>query len=138
MAGLWFWEDYHFEAAVKPAGPGAVGLSFYGQDARNFLLFRWTSADTGQERQFWLVQNGLPRLLAWAEGGYEPGRWYRMAVRLAGRHGEAWIDGQPVLQADLPGFTQGRVGLYVEGPSGALFDDVSVSPAGTWETLPAP
>ncbi|HIE52081.1 MAG TPA: hypothetical protein EYP85_10010 [Armatimonadetes bacterium] len=125
--GYWFWDDYRFAAAVKPLGPGAVGLAVYVQDERNYLLFRWASSGSGEEREWVAVVDGQRRILTAASGGYVPQQWYRLEIRLMGEMAEALIDGEQVLATPLlDEWGQGAVGLYLEGTAPALFDDVVV------------
>lgn len=127
-AGNWFWDDYQWEAAVKPVGQGAVGLVAYYQDERNYLLFRWWSAGASGARQLVQVMEGEERLLAVAEGGFEPGQWYLLGMRINEEAWEALVDGEVILSARSLLFGQGQVGLYTAGLTGAYFDDVRVEP----------
>lgn len=128
IAGHWFWDDYQWEAAARPEGTGAVGLVAYYQDERNYLLFRWRSAGASSARQLVQVVDGEERLLATADGGFDPGQWYLLGMRINEDTWEALIDGEVVLSVRSRLFGQGPVGLYTEGLPAACFDDVKVEP----------
>lgn len=128
VTGNWFWDDYQWEAAAKPEGTGALGLVAYYQDERNYLLFRWHSAGASRARQLVQMVDGEERLLVTADGGFEPGQWYLLGLRINEEVWEALIDGEVVLSARSHLFGQGPVGLYSEGLEAAHFDDGKVEP----------
>jgi len=128
IAGNWFWDDYQGQAAARPEGEGAVGLVAYYQDERNYLLFRWWAAGASGARQLVQVVDGEERLLAVADGGFDPGQWYLLGIRINGDSWEALIDGEVVLSARSDLFGQGPLGLYSEGLKAVHFDDVRVEP----------
>jgi len=128
IGGYNFWDRYNLEASVKPRGRGAVGLAFYYQDDKNYLLLRWTSlADApphGNKLQLVAVHQGQEKVLAEKEGGYEPGQWAKLCVRTCDGIVQALVDDEIQLQTQTTLFGQGQIGLYVEGQAGAFFDDV--------------
>jgi len=126
--GYWFWDNYVFQAAVRPEGLGAVGLCAYLQDANNYLLFRW-AARGGQEKQVVRVRAGEETVLAQADGGFTPGQWYALSFAVREGYLTAKIDGQVVLEAVDDSFGQGRVGFYVRDCDRATFDDALVEEA---------
>jgi hypothetical protein len=133
VAGYWFWDDYAFSAAAKGVGDGAIGLIVRYQDPKNFLMVRWVGARgggySGREKQLIRVRNGKWAILEYAEGGFVPGEWYHLQVRVSGGMMECFIDGQLVLRRRDVDFRQGQVGLYAAGDlSRAYFDDVQVRP----------
>jgi len=127
VAGYWFWDSYEVKAATRPMDDGAVGLCVYYQDAENYFLFRWVGIGNGQGRkQLLRVRDGQGVPIAQAEGGYDIGQWYVLAVRVFDGHIQALIDGKLVLTAHDDSFGEGAVGLYVAGCQEAYFDDVRI------------
>lgn len=134
VTGHWFWDNYSFATSVRPGGQGAVGLCFYLDDAQNFLLFRWRSYEVAGDtaKELLLLKGGKPQRLAGAAGGFVPGAWYRLAVRVFDNAVEASIDGVVVLRARTFALGQGKVGLYAEKCK-AHFDDVSIRSCEDWD-----
>jgi len=133
VAGYWFWDDYIFNAAAKGVGDGAIGLIVRYQDPDNFLLFRWVGTwgggYSGREKQLIRVRNGKWAILKHAAGGFIPGQWYKLAVRVHGGVMECFIDGNLIFRGRDIDLRQGQVGLYAAGElSRAHFDDVQVRP----------
>jgi len=126
--GYWFWDDYLLEAAVKPETEGQVGLCAFVQDAQNYLAFRWASqGQPGAERfgrQLVRVVHGQATLLASAPGGYLPGQWYRLGLRVHSDRVTAFIDGETACAAEERAFGQGGIGLWAEAGTEARFDDI--------------
>ncbi|MBI3922790.1 MAG: hypothetical protein HY318_15325 [Armatimonadetes bacterium] len=135
VTGHWFWSDYTVSVSVRPCADGAVGVVFYYQDPANYLLFKWLADNhrnwRGKEKQCWKVVRGQPSLVSASAGGYRPNQWYRLSVRTQEGLVKIAVDGHSVLQARTELFGQGKAGLYREGDSDVLFDDVLVRSAGT-------
>jgi hypothetical protein len=134
IGGYPFWDRYSLESAVKAMGRGAVGVVCYYQDDKNYLLARWSSlADTGPQGnklQLVAVRDGADEVLAEREGGYEPGQWYKLRAQVCDGIVQCLVDGELRLEATTDLFGRGQIGLYVEGQSGAFFDDVACN---EWE-----
>lgn len=128
VGGHWFWDRYSLESSIKPMGKGAVGIVLYYQDDRNYLLARWTSfADAGpngNKLQLVARQGDAEKVLAEREGGYEPGQWTKLRAQVCDGIVQCLVDDEWKLEAQTDLFGQGQIGLYVEGQSGAFFDDV--------------
>ncbi len=136
VGGSPYWSDYRLCAAVRSAGSD-IGLVAYYVDRDNYILFRMTSqlspADDADRRQLILVRGGRRTVLADERGGFLPGQWYRLELRICEQRVEAAVDGLRVLRvAGFRYFGRGPVGLYAGPGPGALFDDVSVQP---WDYL---
>ncbi len=132
-AGFPFWDDYVFQAAVKPTSAGgAVGLCVYFQDSGNHLRFRAivqeSLAKVADGFTLYRQRDGKPEMLAEGGGCLVKGQWYRIAVRVSGDTITASVDGRPVLTARDTTYPGGRVALFVRDAS-ARFDDVQVQPA---------
>lgn len=130
-AGQWYWSDYAAEACVQPSEQqGAVGIAVCLKDARNYLLFRWTTTTPGRPdsgtREIVRVADDKRTMLASSPGGFKPRQWYRM--RFVAREGSlsAYIDGQLVCSAKDDSFGQGKVGLFAQNCQDVTFDDVRV------------
>jgi hypothetical protein len=124
-AGRAFWDSYHAQVSVRPAGQGTIGLAVYVQDAKNYLAFLWSSQESENARQLVLVENGQSKVLAKESGAYLSRQWYRLGVRTSPGYIETFIDGAPVFRVRSAAFGQGGIGLYAL-KTAANFDDVRV------------
>lgn len=126
VAGKWFWADYRVEAAVRPLGSGACGLLICYHDPENYLGLRWTPTADGNSLQLIQRLEGEERVLSSTPGGFRPEQWYKLGLGVSDGCVMAWLDDEVRLLARTRAFLQGKVGLFVEGVSGANFDDVVV------------
>jgi hypothetical protein len=124
-AGRDFWDSYHAQVSIRPAGLGTIGLAVYVRDAKNYLAFLWNSEESENARQLVLVENGQSKVLARAGGAYLSRQWYRLGVRTSPGYIETFIDGAPVFRVRSDAFGQGAIGLYAF-KTAANFDDVRV------------
>jgi len=128
-AGELYWEDYTLSASVQP-GATAVGLLVNYQDAQHGLLVRWSAASAKDPRgdllQVLQLTTGEPRVLAEAPGGYLPDHWYRLSAAAVDGTLTVSVDGKVQLTVKDIAPTAGKVGLYAEGATGGVFDDVAV------------
>lgn len=127
VAGRWFWDSYLYRVSVKPEAPGAVGLVLYYQDPRNYLAFRWWSADsshTGRARQLLYVREGVEHVESATGSGYQAKQWYRFTVKATDTQLRGFVDGEQAFAVESPPFCGGKIGLYAEQCTGAAFDDV--------------
>jgi len=135
--GYWFWDSYIVRLNVKPIATASVELRAWVQDDANYLALRWEpgDADTPGARRLVLVRDGVERVLDQAPGGYLPGEWYRMELRVTPGRVEALIDREATLAANTPALAQGAVGLALASGD-AYFDDLLVAPPGYREAPP--
>ncbi len=133
LAGRPFWNDYSFEASVRPEGASAIGLAFYAQDARNYLIMKWQARQGLDENSgrvlLQAVVDGKETTLAQSAGGFEDKQWYRMKVAISGNLVRAYVDDNEVARARTTLFGRGQAGLWAHNDSdkaSALFDDVRV------------
>ncbi len=124
--GEGWWDDYTFEAAVRPAGRTDVGLVFRYLDPRNHYAFRQTSGSGGTVLRLVRREAGKEAVLAQAAGALRPTQWARLRISAFGPRLTATIDGHEVLRADDPTFAFGAIGLLASGGRGADFDDVFI------------
>ena len=127
LVGEWFWDELQANVAVRPAAGGAVGLYLCYRNPEDYVLFRWTDAASSKPvKQLLRHLHGKDIILAETAGGYAPDQWYGIEAQL----GMGWvsfrIDDTPALFVVDGALTQGMVGLHVEGPGRAVFDDVCV------------
>lgn len=127
--GYWFWDSYRVALSVKPVEAPQVELRAWVQDDANHLALRWEAGDEGAPgaRRLVLTRDGVEHPLGRAPGGFEPGEWYRLELRVTPGHVEALIDREPVLAAETDALGQGAVGLALAGGD-AFFDDLLVAP----------
>lgn len=128
--GYWFWDAYSFQAAVKPADDGAVGIVLYFQDTDNYIAVRWLGRDhpEGGRLQLVTVRNGERSAIAEERGGFIPEQWYEMRAALTSGVIHVWVDDELRLVAQTDALGQGAAGLYAESAAGAFFDDVVCGP----------
>jgi len=128
LGGYDFWSDYDFEVSARSLGGGAMGLVFYAGGG-NYYLFRWTGETGGPDADrlsLLRVSGKDTATLAERKGGFVPGQYYRLGVRIRGTRVTATVDGVKMLSAEVPDLTWGGIGLYAERSRGVYFDDVSV------------
>lgn len=133
LGGRPFWNDYSVEASARPEGASAIGLAFYAQDAKNYLLLKWQAREGMDEASgrvlLQSVVDGKESTLAQSSGGFENNQWYRIKVSVVGDLVRAYVDDNEVVRARTTLFGRGQVGLWAhssDDKSSALFDDVRV------------
>jgi len=127
VAGEWFWGDIFCSVAVKPARDGAVGLYLCWRGPEDWYLLRWTGADSAKPvRQLIRRSGGEETILAESAGGFAPEQWYTLSALVGSGWIRAAIDDTTVFTFRDAGLTYGKIGLHVEGPNVASFDDVLV------------
>ena len=124
--GRWFWDSYDARVAVRPSGAGQIGMAAYAKDSKNYLAFRWSSAEGEGARQLVRVTDGKVTVLAQAKGAFLPKQWYKIGIRTSPGYIEAIVDGVPILRANNEALGQGGVGLWAKNMDAAEFDDVEV------------
>ncbi len=132
VAGLPFWDDYSFEAAVKPQRAD-VGLTFYYRDENNYFRFEWTAENTtlpgSGAKRLVRVWHGKRDVLAESQGGYRMSpapQWYTLKVQAAGERVRAFIDDRLIFDVTDSHLVGGMVGLYAAANNKVAFDDVFV------------
>jgi len=116
------WTNYEFSTdAMK--GMNSVGpLLFFRDDGPN----RYYSLSFGgpPEQQNVLARSqegevGPRRICSLRSTEFEAGRWYRIRVRCAGAHIQAWVDDTPIadIADDNNALLSGEVGLGAWGPN---------------------
>ncbi len=135
MTGQDYWTDYHYRAAVRTQGVGAVGLVFAYLGPCDYHVFRWLGADKVlNHRGQWRlerVRDGRREVLAARDGGFHPNDFFALAVELEGDElgkpkATCYVDSEAVLAAADDALVPGRIGLWAEAPGVACFDDVRV------------
>lgn len=127
--GYWFWDTYRVALSVRPVNAPSVSLRAWVRDEANYVALRWQAGDPGQPRarRLVLVRDGVEQVLAAAPGGYAPGEWYRLELRVTPGRVEGLIDRERVFEAKTTALAQGAVGFSL--PSGeAFFDDLLIAP----------
>jgi hypothetical protein len=138
-AGQPFWEDYTLTAAVQPSATGAVGVVVNIRDGGQGILARWSPASSrdprGNRLMLYQLTGAGPKLLAETRGGYLPNRWYKFTVASINGGVRVAIDGDTKLELAHVTPWRGGIGLYAEGPEGAVFDDVTAYGVGVKQDL---
>jgi len=138
VAGYSFWDHYHVAVSVKGPAAGRVGLAaaVRGED---YLLLRWSPCEAAGAdrkpgggdssegmREIVYVSADGEEVLGSSVGGYVPGQWYRLKLVIGTGKATAFIDGHRVLGVNDPRIYEGKVGLWVDSPDTATFDDAIV------------
>jgi hypothetical protein len=139
-SGLSSWDDYRFEASVRPTRDGGAGIAFAVHSAHDYHAFASGAAGDPTRLALVRVRDGVPHVLADRPWSPRPQTYYRMAVDLTGHTVRAFVDGELALEAPRDDVPAGRIGLWASSPatdhhagdvqqpvSGAYFDDVAVS-----------
>jgi len=130
VVGHWFWDDYVLKAACQKRSNEPAGLCFCYHDQDNYHLVRWGRAGkdkAGAEKaQLLRIRQGKAVVLAEEAMSLRAGQWYELKADVEDGTARILVDDNPILRAADPELSLGRVGLYVEGSNGALFDDVLV------------
>ena len=126
-----FWEDYTYSVSVCPADGGAVGVAFNLTDEKNGVFLRWSPVNDRSERGnrlvlYKVVDGKAVDQLATSQGGYVPGQWYRLTVVSTMEGIRVLIDNHERLKIPAQSLWRGGIGLYVEGQTAAIFDDVTL------------
>jgi len=129
--GQWWWRNAEYSVSVRARDDApALGLAFYVQDKDNYLLLRWESRDAQlpapPSLQLIAVVDGKQTVLAQRAGGFLPYQWFRLQARTCDDEITCLVDGERILTVATDLIGQGRIGMYVEGKSGAWFDDMQV------------
>jgi ADP-ribosylglycohydrolase len=111
--GSGHWDDYRFEATIRPHAADAVGVAVHVEGLRRYLLLRLTS-----DGQVQLIRRSDQEETVLARHGldWQPGRGYAVTIDVAGDTVTALVDGQ--LIAHLPhsgGSSRGAIGISCEG-----------------------
>ena len=112
------WSDYAAEVAVKPLGPGGMGLAVAVTSPKDYVMFRWRGPagrkldpavpinEKGIYDRLQLVRavDGQETILAECAAGYRPHEFYLHGRGLERRrHRLRTIDGNTMLSAKIPG-----------------------------------
>ncbi|MBM4044637.1 MAG: hypothetical protein FJ279_05945, partial [Planctomycetes bacterium] len=122
VAGHWFWDNYAFQVACQRRGDEPAGLCFGYRDAENYYAARWGA----EKAQILKVRQGKATVVAEADVPIRKAEWYELRADVADETARVFVDDNLTLSIADPELSFGRVGLYAEGPNGALFDDVRV------------
>jgi len=133
VAGRATWTDYEYEAQVKPGG-GPFGLCFYWAGPTDYWLWRVRSG----KQQLVHVAGGAETVMDEAPADL-PKDWSTVAIRAGKDYASVSVNGRRTVEALLPVGLAGKVGVWGDRGSRALFDNVKVTfpPGYVPATLPA-
>lgn len=130
VVGHWFWDDYVFKVACQKHSDEPIGVCFCYRDQDNYHLVRWGRAGKGkpdvEKVQLLRVRQGKKVVLAEEVMELRTHQWYELRAHIADGTARISVDDNLILRISDNELSFGRVGLYVEGSQGALFDDVLV------------
>jgi len=125
----WFWSDYQVSVASRMLDAKAsTGIIFAYEGPQDYSGLTWSgpqAADGGKLR-LWRRRGGQTVTLAERAANAITGQFYRLAVVTQGKRIAAYVDENPVLQAEDAMLSGGQCGLFAAGEGGAEFDDVRV------------
>ena len=113
-AGEHAWQDYCFEADVRPMGTEDIaGVLFRIRDGHCYYLFGL------QRGRAWFIRRKRNELntICSRKFDYKPDAWYKLSVVVIGKRFTGYIDGQIVLDDQDTEFTQGKIGLASNVPA---------------------
>jgi len=133
VAGRATWTDYEYEAQVKPGG-GPFGLCFYWAGSSDYWLWRVRSG----KQQLVQVAGGTESVMDEAPSEL-PRDWSTVVIRAGKDYASVSVNGRRSVEALLPVGLAGKVGVWGDRGSRALFDKVKVTfpPGYVPATLPA-
>jgi len=121
------WADYSVDALVKLKEARRVGLVFCYRGPQDYHLARWGTDSRGQgTRELLRIADGQKTVLATETFWCVRDRFERVNLSCHRGHITLNVDDRLVLEATDVSATSGRIGFYVDGPTRACFDDVSV------------
>jgi hypothetical protein len=132
------WTDYNFVCEAKVvSGRGEVSETFRVNEAGRYewVIGRWTY---DCESFGSVTKDGLERVRWRKTNRLEPGRWYKLEVRVRGKSVECLLDRTSIFTTDHGRHSAGRIGIRTYGTQ-ARFRDLKVTdPSGTalFEGLP--
>lgn len=112
------WKRYIYSADFYIGGKGGAGLVACATDDHDYLL-RFSAGKS----QLLLRTGDATTELASSSAGVKPKTWHRAAVVVEEGLLTVYLDGKRLFDAFDGGAMTGRVGLYVDGKSAALFDN---------------
>lgn len=129
LTGDQSWADYIVSIAAYTTGNDEMGVTARANQ-KGYYVFRLLPAAGSQPTRVlsrYDVQTKQFSTIATATGpGFEAGRWYTLSLRVQGDQLQAFVDGQPALEARDATFARGRVGVYGYAQGGLTFDNLTV------------
>lgn len=128
VIGYPFWDDYTADVSVNSSG-SEFALVFYYQSPTDYFALRWrclSVREKAQPLELVRVTPGGTKVLAKAAALAKTSQWYRLGVRMMGRHARAYLDGAVLFDVWHDEMVGGNVGLSARGEAGTHFDDLTV------------
>jgi hypothetical protein len=123
------WTDYTVSIAAYTTGNDEIGVVARADD-QGYYVFRLLPAPGSQPRRVLSRYDAAAQkytTIATADGpGFEAGRWYTLSLRAQGDRLQAFVDGQPALEARDATLTRGRAGVYGYAQGDLEFDNLAV------------
>jgi hypothetical protein len=128
LSGHWFWTDYDYQVALQAAAQ-SVGLLCHYQSPQDYVALRLQRGEGASPATLQLVRQvgSSSKTLAETPVKTTAEDWQRLGVRVSRGRLIGLLDGEPLLQVNLPLTACGQIGLFCEQGS-ASFDDVVVNP----------
>jgi predicted small secreted protein len=123
------WSDYAVSVAGYNGGNDEMGVVARAGD-KGYYVFRVLPAPSAGPR--WVLSrfDAAKReftMIASANGaGFAPKRWYTLSLRVQGDHLQAFVDGQPAIDAHDATLATGRAGVYGFAEGDLAFDNFTV------------
>jgi hypothetical protein len=124
--------------AVEGKEDQGGGLIWRCKDENNYYVCRLNPLENNF--RVYVVKDGVRKQLQSVEAQSVAGRWYPLAVRMAGKHIVCYLDDKKMLEVDDATFVDaGMIGLWTKADAVTSFDDLiitdlkSVKPLATTE-----
>jgi hypothetical protein len=123
------WSNYAASVEAVASAGSVAGILAYFQENQNHYMFEWSACESGTESGMRLVKvlNGVETILASGQGGFQPGRPYRLGIRCLDGSIEGLVDDQVVLDAYDRSLGHGKAGLYSSHTTATRFDRLLIS-----------
>ncbi len=122
-AGYDIFDSYHLSATTRIA-QGRGGLAFHVRGPEDYCAFE---VGEGKARLV-QVSGGARKVLTTAPVELRAEWSYRLRVDISAGHARAFVNDDPLVEADLSPALTGRIGLVAEGATGSRFDDITTRP----------
>jgi hypothetical protein len=123
------WKDYQVSVNAFNTGNDEIGLAFRANKQGYYVFRLLPSASSTANYLISRFDASAVTFtkIAQAKGkGFETDRWYQLSVKVQGDHIQAFVDGQPVLEAHDSTLAQGGAGVYGFAQGNLTFDNFSV------------
>ncbi len=127
LGGFSVWREYDARVKVMLSAPGTVALLFYYAGAQDTCRLVWESGEKTAVLRLERATVKEVRVLAETSTPLRiADHWYELGYSYGEGHLVCSLDGQPLLDVQYDGSTEGKIGLETVKSGGVYFDNVQV------------